>query len=69
MARPNCLMTKPELSAIEPVEQAQSTNEIDMKKQSEKQKKKTNNLVRKAFASKIKRQKKLAERKKTAVAA
>lgn len=40
-----------------------------MKKQSEQQKQKTNNLVRKAFASKIKRQKKLAERKKTGAAA
>ena len=40
-----------------------------MKKQSEKQKQKTNNLVRKAFVAKIKRQKKLAERKKTAAAA
>ena len=35
-----------------------------MKKQSEQQKQRTNNMVKKAFASKIKRQKKLAERKK-----
>jgi hypothetical protein len=37
-----------------------------MKKQSEQQKQRTNNLVKKNFISKIKRQKKLAERKKTA---
>ena len=37
-----------------------------MKKQSEAQKQKTNNLVKKAFASKIRRQKMLAERKKLA---
>ena len=37
-----------------------------MKKQSEKQKRKTNNLVKKAFAAKIRRQKKLVERKKSA---
>ena len=37
-----------------------------MKKQSEAQKQKTNNQVRKAFAAKIRRQKKLVERKKAA---
>ena len=37
-----------------------------MKKQSERQKQRTNNLVKKAFVSKIKRQKKLAERKNVA---
>ena len=36
-----------------------------MKKQSEKQKQKIDNLVKKAFAAKIRRQKKLAERRKT----
>ena len=40
-----------------------------MKKQSQEQKQKMNNLVRKAFAAKIRRQKKLAQRKKTASAA
>ncbi len=40
-----------------------------MKKQSEQQKQRTNNLVKRAFISKIKRQKKLAERKKTGAAA
>ena len=39
-----------------------------MKKQSEQQKQRTNNLVKRAFISKIKRQKKLAERKKTGAA-
>ncbi len=37
-----------------------------MKKQSEQQKQRTNNLVKRAFISKIKRQKKLAERAKAA---
>ena len=37
-----------------------------MKKQSEAQKQKMNNLTRKAFAAKIRRQKKLVERKKAA---
>ena len=40
-----------------------------MKKQSEQQKQRTNNLVKRAFVSKIKRQKKLAEKKKMGVAA
>ena len=35
-----------------------------MKKQSQAQKQKFDNLVRKAFAAKIRRQKKLVERKK-----
>ena len=39
-----------------------------MKKQSEAQKQKANNQNKKAFEGKIKRQKKLAERKKTAAA-
>ena len=39
-----------------------------MKKQSEQQKQRTNNLVKRAFISKIKRQKKLAEKKKTGAA-
>jgi hypothetical protein len=42
------------------------TTEIVMKKQSEQQKQRTNNLVKKNFAAKIRRQKKLAERAKTA---
>ena len=38
-----------------------------MKKQSHAQKQKTNNLVKRAFEAKLKRQKKLAERKKAGV--
>ena len=65
-SHPMSQVTKPDRSAIQAVKRPRFTIENIMKKQSEQQKQRTNNLVRKAFASKIKRQKKLAEKKRTA---
>jgi len=59
-------VTKRILSAIQAAIYSKITTEIVMKKQSEQQKQRTNNLVKKNFASKIRRQKLLAERAKTA---